>query len=446
MKKRTLLVLILAALLTPIAGWVAMRQGVGVESEPAASESTSWYEPSIAFAGDEEQLAKARRYGPPVGVLLNHRFSGATLETDDIFFVDPKDPNLPNRTLRQSRVDLRGGQEGEFEVGETSFRDSFRLRSQDGSPVRLGDRAYEGWLEVLKISNADGVSFWMLVNRLPIERYLLGVVGNEMPASWPIAALEAQAIAARSYVLYKLALARKKDRSDDDPAVDFSRWHVESTTSDQVYRGVTKTETDRQRIAHKRVLTAVENTRGQVLFYGDKIFDPKFHSTCGGSTMNGTAAFGLPALPVHTSTVCGHCTDSKYHKQWQRSVGESDVRRALSRIVDNHPKIRLGKVKTIVPIEIGRGRHAAYFRIEHAGGSFEVDAIRFRLGIGATKILSTAVQCVARGDEFVFRGSGFGHGVGLCQYGARGLARDEGADSIQILAHYYTSCDVKQLW
>lgn len=418
-----------------VAARLVPRAGLGLE-DIAPFVSSSWEtneSPGVAFADDSEALARALRYGPPIGVSIDSRpESTITIETEGGFVLDPKDESLEDRTLRQKAVRIEFGKQHGATVEGVYLGDSFRLRSVDGSPLGYKGGAYEGWLEFLCWKLPDGRDRWVVVNRLPIERYLLGVIGSEMSASWPIEALEAQAIAARTYALYKLATTRVDPRNETVS----DRIHVFADTRDQMYKG---------RLENARILTAVENTRGQVLFYGNEIFEPKYHSTCGGATANGTAAFGQPVLPVHTSAVCGYCADSPKFKWKAVRFSEAQVRRALASIVSDEPKIQLGEVTKIEPVDPGPGGHASYFRVTHARGSFEVDAILFRLRLDPMAMLSTACVTQREGDDFVFHGRGFGHGVGMCQYGAKGLA-DRGADSIQIVAHYYTDADVKQLW
>ena len=89
------------------------------------------------------------------------------------------------------------------------------------------------------------------------------------------------------------------------------------------------------------------------------------------------------------------------------------------------------------------GNHAAYVKITHANGSFEMDATRFRLGL---KLRSTAFECRKEGDEFVFDGSGWGHGVGMCQFGVNGLAKTQRYDAVGILQYYFQGARVMELW
>ncbi|MFQ5655783.1 MAG: SpoIID/LytB domain-containing protein, partial [Planctomycetota bacterium] len=120
----------------------------------------------------------------------------------------------------------------------------FRFRAGAGEPTQVGDRRYEGWIEVLPGKTGKGdARRWRVVNRLPLEQYLLGVLPREMSAStFPAAALEAQAIAARTYALYHIFTSPRGERV-----------HLRADSRSQVYGG---------RDPHPAVTRAVERTRG----------------------------------------------------------------------------------------------------------------------------------------------------------------------------------------
>ena len=99
----------------------------------------------------------------------------------------------------------------------------------------------------------------------------------------------------------------------------------------------------------------------------------------------------------------------------------------------------------LVPVDPGPGGHAAFLRVEHEHGRFEVDTIRFRLKL-LREIPSPAFAIRREGSGFVLEGRGYGHGVGMCQFGANGLARDHHWSAARILAHYYPGTQLLQLW
>lgn len=300
--------------------------------------------------------------------------------------------------------------------------------------TRVEDRVYEGVLELNPPRRPGGR--WILVNRLPLERYLLGVVPGEMDPwappgkkpKFPDDALRVQTVAARTYALYQI-LARGTG----------ARYHVTADSRSQVYKGYN---------LHPRVVDAVASTRGVVLTYEGKLFESFYHSTCGGATADASAVFGGVSLAPLAPTRCGYCKQSK-HFQWESEISEREIRAALARFLDEH-QVQIGRLAAIEPLDRGPGGHASYVRIRHAKGSFELDATVFRellLAEGESGVRSTSFECRAEPDgaQFHFAGRGWGHGVGMCQWGAKGLA-DEGAGWRDILAHYYPRSVLTPLW
>ncbi|NJL85320.1 MAG: SpoIID/LytB domain-containing protein [Leptolyngbyaceae cyanobacterium SM1_1_3] len=153
----------------------------------------------------------------------------------------------------------------DYDSGQVAFGDwegdAFWVEPDAGGYVYIGDRWYRG--RVLVMPTSSGL---IAINYVDLEAYLYSVLGGEMPTSWPIQALQAQAVAARSYALYKRQTASN------------ALYDVGGTTTWQVYRGLTD-ETESTHIA-------VDATAGQVLTYGGQIIEAVFHSSSGGYTEN----------------------------------------------------------------------------------------------------------------------------------------------------------------
>ncbi len=247
---------------------------------------------------------------------------------------------------------------------------------------------------------------------LSMESYLRGVVSSEIPSAWGIEEKKAQAIAARSY-----AIAHLRGAGDYD---------IQSTTLDQVYR-------PRE---NPGAVLAVEETRGQVLVdeVTRDLVEAFYHSTCGGHTED--AAEIWPAAPPHRwATSCESCAASPRYR-WQ-------VRLPLARIAAAFPEIEgVDAIRLDDWADSGRVLHVTLLdgTTEHP-----MDAPSFRRAIGTGILRSAFFETEARGDAIVFRGRGFGHGVGMCQWGAHGMVA-EGADHLAILERYYRGTRVHRLY
>lgn len=257
---------------------------------------------------------------------------------------------------------------------------------------------------------------------VPLEDYLPGVVAKEMDArKFPQAALEAQAIAARSYAWGKSQEARAIHREYD----------LEASVRDQVY--------DPKASHDPRAVAAVNATEGMVLVdaKAGKVIAPYYHSTCGGQTEVPAHVWGKGAKHAsYRSRACDFCSDSP-RAHWESWISEKDLG---SRIPDfagdpvvsweftrdkNH-----GRVSTITATTRG-GR-----RLQNSGQKW-----RALLGFDVLRSLLLEAPRKER-DGWSFRGRGAGHGVGMCQWGARGAAL-KGWDVRKILSHYYPFAQVR---
>ena len=344
-----------------------------------------------------------------------------------------------------------------------ALRASTLLTVQNDDPrgIWLGSRRYRG---VLRISGRGGRL--RVVNSLGIETYLASVVGSEMPHRWPLAALQAQAVAARTYAL--------KQRSRG------GAWDVKATVASQVYRGAqSETPSTRQ---------AVASTRALVLVHGGRLIDAVFHSSSGGVT----EASGMVWRRQHPYLVSvpDHDQHSPVHRweQWfdpsglrQRlpetgglqavevlsRSGSGRVRQARLRgprgslvLSGAELRKRLGLKSTLVSFEMVTGgqRPPAVFPVRsgttQASSGSRIDRITAavaRQGPGRPPLLvapppvlvskASVGRWSGSGLQLLVKGQGYGHGVGMSQWGAHGLA-EQGADFRAILQHYYRGAEV----
>jgi stage II sporulation protein D len=284
-------------------------------------------------------------------------------------------------------------------------------------------RAYRGVMEVLPAEDGRIT----VVNVVNLEDYLRGVVPNELaPKAFPLLeAQKAQAVAARSY-----ALAHRGDYAAKG-------YDVCATAACQVYRGVPSEQplTDR----------AVEETRGMVAIWRGRPIHAFYTSTCGGHTEAGTAVFedGAPYLRgVACPTEAGApASERERGKPWETRLGPAQVARSIARYGD------VGTVLDLVPTRVGVSGRVVELRVVGSEGELDLRGQRIRLGLRLRESLFVLHKETAEANEetsFVFTGNGWGHGVGLCQLGASGMAR-AGASYQDILKHYYTGVSVAAL-
>lgn len=248
-----------------------------------------------------------------------------------------------------------------------------------------------------------------LINVIPLEDYLVAVLGSEMPKSFPAEALKAQAVAARTYAL------QKKLEQIDQP------FHLGSSVIHQVYGGTERED--------PRTRAAVEATRGEVLTWELQPIEAYFHASCGGHTEDGRPALGRD-LPYLRSVSCP-CAGLPASR-WAATIPLADLERALGMRADAlaiQRRTRSGRADRLSAVQK------------------TIDAVTFRRKVGYTRIKSLAfdVEAVRDGTALRFSGRGYGHGAGMCQWGAKAMA-DRGHTWNEILAHYYPGTELQRLY
>ena len=364
-----------------------------------------------------------------------------------------------DQSLQRLRLQVRGtrleavldGRAVSLPLGEL-----LTVQNDDPRGIWLGQRRYRG---VLRVSARGGRL--RVVNAVGIETYLSSVVGSEMPHQWPLAALQAQAVAARTYAL--------KQRSRG------GGWDLKATVASQVYRGV-ESETPSTR-------EAVSSTRSLVLVHGGRLIDAVFHSSSGGVTEASGMVWRLQH--PYLVSVQDHDQHSPVHR-WEEWFDPDGLRRrlpetgglkqvqVLSRSMSGRVRQarlqgprgtlvlsgaelrkRLGLKSTLVDFEMVTGARPTFrnpepviarAQVTGEGTGSRIDRITASVS-GVTQPRRSRMSLVApppalsTGLQLRVRGQGYGHGVGMSQWGAHGLAQ-QGADFRTILQHYYRGASV----
>ena len=298
----------------------------------------------------------------------------------------------------------------------------------------LNGSDYRGKLQI--IVNSDSNSF-DVINIVPLEAYLAGVVGAEMPAYWEPEALKAQSIAARTYCLY----IKKRFGANHN-------WDVKKTQANQVYLGVSAESPP--------VWEAVNQTQGQVLVCekadgGEDIFPTYYSSSCGGHTENSNNVFGDSFQPL-AGVICPYCKDVAKPLFFFWPMVQFDSNNITAKLSQRYPSLtQLGEISDITVTK--QSDYEDFSRLTEVkligpgGKSNVLKAEDLRLAIDPTgnKIKSAICQIVKLGDKWAFlSGRGYGHGVGMCQCGAQAMARG-GKTAEEILAYYYPGSKISTI-
>lgn len=265
--------------------------------------------------------------------------------------------------------------------------------------VYIGDRWFRG--RVLLVPTDKGIT---AVNWVDLEEYLYSVIGGEMNSSWPQEALKAQAIAARTYALYKREQQRNNPVFDLGDSPD--RW--------QIYKGVSSESAN--------TYAAVDATAGKVLTYNNQIILSVFHACSGGHTENVEDVWGnrLPYLRA----VADFDQDIK-ECNWVKTFSPAELSARITGV---------GNIKDMIPQSLSPFRSVKVLKIVGDKGTKTLEGEEVRT---ALRLKSTRFSISKAGDgSFILQGLGFGHGLGMSQWGAYNLAR-RGANHLQILGYYY---------
>lgn len=270
----------------------------------------------------------------------------------------------------------------------------------------LDDTRFRGTIAIRKEKNGLMVA----INKLDIEKYLYGVLHHEVAPWWPMEALKAQAVAARTYAYYQAQVMKA------------SEYDVKSGTSSQMYGGST---TERY-----RTKKAVDYTKGEILTFEGKVFPAYFHATCAGITAGAQELWNIHLEPIAGGAHCGYCHISP-HYYWQAKVPLSVIEEKLKQY--NRPVGQVLKVEPITQTPSGR---VGSLKITGTLQEAVIAAKDFRIWIGGNVMKSTAFTVEVKEDFVEFHGKGWGHGVGLCQWGALGQSL-LGHSYEKILKFYY---------
>ncbi len=352
-----------------------------------------------------------------------------------------------------------------FTLYDVSFAKSFHFGMTENQTF-AGDLHF--------VVDKDGIA---AINCLPIEEYLKSVISSEMNADCPIELLKAHAIISRSWLLHgmiynsKLTIKNSQFATSGNLNSQFIKWYerdahrlfdVCADDHCQRYQGITHG-------LNKNVEMAVQATEGKVLTYSGQICDTRYHKCCGGRTEQFRYVWADTEIPYLESVICPYCEKAD-NSVLKRVLNDFDSRRldyfrwqveysqtVLSDLVKRKSGIDFGIINSLEPIERGLSGRISKLKIVGTNKTLIVGKeLEIRYWLADTCLYSSNFEVIIKNnfpsqktdvadsaDEkiFLFKGKGWGHGVGLCQIGAAVMA-DKGFDYLQILNHYFPKSQI----
>ncbi len=294
-----------------------------------------------------------------------------------------------------------------------SYLNKLIIKSHDPDAIIVDGRMFRGDIQLIRKEDNN----ILVINNIEFEDYIKGVLYHEASHYWPTEALKAQAIACRSY-----AVARVKENSSRD-------FDATADTYSQVYGGKTS--------ERFRTSKAVEDTKGEVLTYQGQVLPAYFHATCAGHTEDASNLWNIDMLPLK-GVACDFCKDSP-HFNWHYVFSKKEIIEQLS-----SAGYKIKQIKDIKIASRNNSGRIASLVISSNGDEVKVLAKDFRNILGSNIIRSTNFQVKVVKDDVVFEGIGWGHGVGLCQWGAYFMAKQD-RDYKKILEYYYPGVTISVL-
>lgn len=361
--------------------------------------------PSARRAG---QASAQPQKDTTVRVLLAEKQKSATFKHSGLLYIYTSDRSKKYKISRAGALSARALGGGKVQAGTLQSAQPIVLEPAPGKTITFNGNAYAG-----KIYLIPQGSVFHIVEYVPLETYLYGVLPYEMSYTWPAEALKAQAVAARTFTLKSMETTGKR------------YFDLYNDVRSQMYKGTGK--------VYPSVKTAVDKTRGQVLAYEGKLFYTYYHGNCGGATDSVTSWNpGAKAIKPLSGAKCGYDKHAKNYN-WQQTVSRQ---KAESYAASLGLK---GKLKSIkIARKTGTGR-ATNITVRTKKGSKTVPCGNFRMAFGLKSCKITKLSL--RKKDVLFKGRGSGHGVGMCQDGANGMAK-AGKDYKQILKRYYPGAKI----
>lgn len=367
---------------------IVSSQGISVppttetQTEPALKirVAIAVHQSSVHLVAPESFTLSGFPFGTPIVQKGEKNFHETTLTFDQLY-------------AQKAYIEPLG--EGQIQVNEKSFKGSMEIIGEPGGTLTV-------------------------INELPLEDYVMGVLAGEIPRNWPLEALKAQAIAARTFAVLKRTTAREANAPYD----------LENTALFQMYQG--------SGLVNENIRQAVLETQGQIATYDSSPIQAFFHSNCGGETCGAMDVWSQDK-PYLKPVPCPYGNNGA-HFRWRAEVPIRDLVRQLRKA-----GVKIGDIVGLEALERDRSNRILKLSLMDADGSRKtMRGAAFRMAVGPDIIRSTRFTAEVGQDKVIFNGKGWGHGVGLCQEGACGMAL-KGYNAFEILRHYYHGIMIEQM-
>ncbi len=374
-----------------------------------------------------------------VRVLVGRNVDDFKLRSVSAVTLEDADGKIFYRTTPNQWVRIRANS-GKIFIDGVAYRvNAFMVRSFSDAPLELSKRNKDGWADGILypgafrcfVSSAKKIH---IVNFVEVETYVAGVVAREVWPTFATQAYRAQAIAARSFVLCQMQFRQSKE------------WDVTNGQGSQVYGGLREDRTGRL------ATQATKYTEGIVCIYDDgektEIVRTYYSAACGGMTQS-AAIFG-PAddiPPLAGGVACDYCNIAPQNNYRWKTV-RLRKQEIFRLITARHKSLQsLGQLRNLSIVKRSAEGRPVTIRL-HGNGDQHHDMLveKFRLWLGGNKLRSSDFKMRVVGDTVAFEnGRGYGHGLGLCQWGMEGQAR-EGKSAAEILRFYFPGSQLQRAY
>jgi stage II sporulation protein D len=311
---------------------------------------------------------------------------------------------------RRLKTTALGHSAGILIQGKNLNCDKVFIRTRDPDTVIINGRTFRGDVELIK-NDANKLN---AVNFIEPEDYIKGISIREISHYWPPEAIKAAVIVFRTFALYKIEEGISRD------------FDVTSDIYSQVYSG--------QAAERYRINKIADQTKGEVLTYKGKILPAFYHATCAGHTEDASLVWNIDIAPLK-GVVCDYCKDSPHFK-WHYVAALKEPEEKLS-----SSGKRCAAIKDIVVLGRDASGRITDLKITGSAQELKISAKDFRNIIGPNIIKSTNFNVSIAGPDAVFEGLGWGHGVGMCQWGSYFMAK-KGYSAEEILRFYYPGAQI----